>query len=164
MFLIVWVQTECFTPCACARGNKLCQLHSCTLTPSLGLAQTIIDTFSKAVVDILEVIGGLVMPPLLFLLLVLLSKVKKVSQPRKSFMKGTVQSLRQRSKIIQMLQIQEVHPGAHSMHAIFAVFYLFFHTCPIQVIPHFQDSRQRPEDRATLLLFSHSSPIIRRHS
>ena len=50
-----------------------------------------IDTFSKAVViDILEVIGGLLMPPLLFLQLILLSKVKKVSQPRKSFMKGTV--------------------------------------------------------------------------
>ena len=73
--------------------------HCCTLTPSLvvlGLAQTTIDTFSKAVVDILDVIGSLSMPPLLFLQLVLLSKVKKVSQivaARKSFMKGTVLEL-----------------------------------------------------------------------
>ena len=40
----------------------------------------IIDTFSKAVVYVLEVISSLAMPPLLFLQLVLLSKVKKVSQ------------------------------------------------------------------------------------
>ena len=54
-----------------------------TLTSSLvvfGLALMIIDTFSKAVVDILEVISGLVMLSLLFLQLVLLYKVKKVSQ------------------------------------------------------------------------------------
>ena len=54
--------------------------HSCTLTPSrviLVLVPTTIDTFSKAVVDILEVIGGLLVPPLLFLQLILLSKVKK---------------------------------------------------------------------------------------
>ena len=57
--------------------------HSCTLTPSLvvlGLAPMTIDTFSKVEVDILEVIGSLAMPPLSFLQLVLLSKVKKVSQ------------------------------------------------------------------------------------
>ena len=56
--------------------------HSCTLTPSLvvfGLAPTI-DTFSKVVVDILEVIGSLVIPLLLFFQLVLLSKVNKVNQ------------------------------------------------------------------------------------
>ena len=56
--------------------------HSCTLTPSLvirGLAPMTFDTFSKAEIDSLEVIGSLAMLPLLFLKLVLLSKVKKVS-------------------------------------------------------------------------------------
>ena len=57
--------------------------HSCTLTPSLGdvgLAPTTVDTFSKVVVDILEVISGLAMPPLSFLELVLLSNIKKDSE------------------------------------------------------------------------------------
>ena len=45
-----------------------------------GLALVTNATFSKAVVNILEVIGSFVMPPLLFLQLVLLSKVIKVSQ------------------------------------------------------------------------------------
>ena len=70
--------------------------HSCTLTPSLvvlGLAPMTGATFSKAVVDVLEVIGGLAMPQLLFLQLVLLSKVKKVSSLEKSFVKGTVLEL-----------------------------------------------------------------------
>ena len=57
--------------------------HSCTLTPSLftpGLAPVTSATFSKAMVDVLEVIGSFAMRPLLFLQLVLLSKVIKVSQ------------------------------------------------------------------------------------
>ena len=50
--------------------------HSCTLTPglvTLGLAPMTSITFSKVVVDVLEVIGGFMMPPL-FLQLILLSK------------------------------------------------------------------------------------------
>ena len=57
--------------------------HSCTLTPNLvalGLALKTNANFSKKVVDVLEVIGGFAMPPLVFLQLVLLSKVIKVSQ------------------------------------------------------------------------------------
>ena len=56
---------------------------SCILTQSLvalGLVLMTSSTSSKAVVDVLEVIGGFAMPPLLFLQLVLLSKVIKVSQ------------------------------------------------------------------------------------
>ena len=62
---------------------KLVTEHSCTLTPGLvvlGLAPMTIETFSKAVIDVIEVISGLVMPPMLFLQLVLPSNVKKVSQ------------------------------------------------------------------------------------
>ena len=64
---------------------------------------------------------------------------------------------------VHLLQIQEVHLGPHSSACNFCLFYLFFHTCPIDVILHFQDSRQRPEDRATLLLSSRSGPITWRH-
>ena len=54
-----------------------------TFTPNLvalGLALMTNATFSKAVVNVLEVISGFAMPPLLLLQLVLLSKVIKVSQ------------------------------------------------------------------------------------
>ena len=53
------------------------------MTPSLvtlGLAMMTSATFLKAVVDVLEVIGGFTVPPLLFLQLVLLSKVINVGQ------------------------------------------------------------------------------------
>ena len=66
--------------------------HSCTLTPSLdalGLAPMTSATFPKAVVDVLDLIVSFVMLPLLFLQLVLQSKVIKVSQ-MVPFMKGTV--------------------------------------------------------------------------
>ena len=57
--------------------------HSCTLTPTLvtlGLAPINVTstTFSKAVVDVLEVLSGLAMPPLLFLQLFLVIKVSQM--------------------------------------------------------------------------------------
>ena len=57
--------------------------HCCTLTPTLvapDLASKTNATFSKATVDILEVIGDIVMPPFSLLQLALLSQVKKVSR------------------------------------------------------------------------------------
>ena len=52
------------------------------------------------------------------------------------------------------------------VHAIFAIFYLLF--LPVLSRPSFtyRDSKQRPEDRETLLHVhsAHSSPITRRHS
>ena len=54
--------------------------HSCTLIPTLvalGLAPMKSTTLFKAL-DVLEVIGGFAMPPLLFLQLVLLIKVSQM--------------------------------------------------------------------------------------
>ena len=57
-------------------------MHSCTLTPTLvapDFASKTNATFSKATIDVLEVISDLVRPPFLLLQLALLSQVKKVS-------------------------------------------------------------------------------------
>ena len=61
---------------------------------------------------------------------------------------------------VQLLHIQEVHPGPHTNACNFCRCYPFFHTCSTR---SYFPSRTPNTRRATLLLPSHSSPTTRRH-
>ena len=63
-------------------------------------------------------------------------------------------------KLIQALQIQEVHPGAYSNTCNFWRFICFSY---LTYLGHASLLGQRPEDRATLVLSSRLSPITWRH-
>ena len=61
---------------------------------------------------------------------------------------------------VHLLQIQEVHPVPHSIACNFCHFHLFFF---IPVPSRSSCTSKTPEDKATLLLSSHSSPLNHRH-
>ena len=61
-------------------------------------------------------------------------------------------------KHVQALQIQEVHPVAHSTACNFYLFSYLFYLGHLSLL-----GLQRPEDKATLLLSARSSSITRRH-
>ena len=63
---------------------------------------------------------------------------------------------------VQLLQIQEVHLGPQSNACNFCRFFYQFSYLFYLGHFHFQDSKQRPENKSTLLLSSGSSPIARR--